>query len=33
MAQKQVIWSVRAQQDRMAILEYWIERNKLKNLC
>jgi plasmid stabilization system protein ParE len=29
-AKKQVIWSIRAQQDRIAILEYWIERNKSK---
>ncbi len=25
-----MIWSIRAQQDRIAILEYWIERNKSK---
>lgn len=30
MAKKQVIWSVRAQQDRIAILEYWIKRNNSK---
>jgi plasmid stabilization system protein ParE len=30
MAQKKVIWSIRAQQDRIAILEYWITRNKSK---
>ena len=30
MAKKQVIWSIRAQQDRIAILKYWIERNKSK---
>lgn len=30
MAQKKVIWSIRAQQDRIAILEYWINRNKSK---
>ncbi len=30
MAKKQVIWSFRAQQDRISILEYWIERNKSK---
>jgi len=29
-AKKQVIWSIRAQQDRIAILEYWIERNNSK---
>jgi plasmid stabilization system protein ParE len=29
-AKKQVIWSIKAQQDRVAILEYWIERNKSK---
>jgi plasmid stabilization system protein ParE len=30
MAAKKVIWSIRAQQDRIAILEYWINRNKSK---
>lgn len=30
MAKKQVIWSIRVQQDRIAILKYWIERNKTK---
>lgn len=30
MAKKPVIWSVRAQHDRIAILKYWIERNKSK---
>ncbi len=25
---KRVIWSLRAQNDRKAILEYWIKRNK-----
>jgi toxin YoeB len=29
-AKKQVIWSIRAQQDRISILEYWIVRNKSK---
>ena len=28
MAKKEVIWSLRAQQDRLEILEYWINRNK-----
>ncbi len=28
MAKKKIIWSVRAQQDRLEILEYWINRNK-----
>jgi plasmid stabilization system protein ParE len=31
MAKKEVIWSWRAQQDRLEILEYWINRNKSKN--
>jgi len=30
MAKKQVIWSDRAQQDRINILDYWIKRNKSK---
>lgn len=30
MAKKEVIWSLRAQQDRFEILEYWINRNKSK---
>ena len=30
MAQKKVVWSIRAQQDRLEILEYWINRNKSK---
>ena len=28
MAKKKVIWSLKAQQDRLDILEYWINRNK-----
>lgn len=28
MAKKKIVWSVRAQQDRLEILEYWINRNK-----
>ena len=28
MAQKQIIWAPRAQQDRLKILEYWLQRNK-----
>lgn len=28
MAKKKVIWSIKAQQDRLDILEYWINRNK-----
>ena len=28
MAAKKVIWSIRAQNDRLDILEYWIKRNK-----
>lgn len=28
MAEKKVIWSIRAQNDRHDILEYWINRNK-----
>ena len=31
MAKKEVVWSVRAQQDRLEILEYWINRNKSKS--
>jgi len=27
-AKRKIIWSIRAQQDRLQILEYWIERNK-----
>ena len=30
MVKKQIIWSIRAQQDRKAILEYWIEKNRSK---
>jgi plasmid stabilization system protein ParE len=30
MAKKEVIWSSRAHQDRIEILEYWINRNKSK---
>ena len=30
MAKKPVIWSLKAQQDRIAILDYWIKRNKSK---
>ena len=30
MAKKEIIWSLRAQQDRIEILDYWIERNKSK---
>ncbi len=30
MAKKQVIWSIRAQQDRLAFFEYWINRNGSK---
>ncbi len=30
MAQRKIIWSIRAQQDRLQILGYWIERNKSK---
>ncbi|MBV6640730.1 MAG: type II toxin-antitoxin system RelE/ParE family toxin [Cyclobacteriaceae bacterium] len=30
MAKRKIIWSIRAQQDRLQILEYWIERNKSK---
>ena len=30
MAKKEVIWSLRAHQDRLWILEYWIDRNKSK---
>jgi toxin YoeB len=28
---KQIIWSPRAQSDRLNILEYWFNRNKSKN--
>jgi toxin YoeB len=28
MAKKKVIWSIRAQQDRLEILEYWNSRNQ-----
>jgi len=28
MAKKEIIWSLRAQQDRLEILEYWINHNK-----
>jgi len=28
MAKKKIIWSIRAQQDRLEILDYWIKRNK-----
>ena len=28
MAEKKVIWSIRAQNDRRRLLEYWINRNK-----
>jgi len=28
MAEKKVIWSVRAQNDRYKLLDYWINRNK-----
>jgi plasmid stabilization system protein ParE len=31
MAKKEVIWSLRAQQDRRDILEYWINRTKSKS--
>lgn len=31
MAKKEIVWSVRAQQDRLEILEYWINRNKSKS--
>ena len=30
MAKRKVIWSLRAHQDRLEILEYWIKRNKSK---
>jgi toxin YoeB len=30
MVKKEVIWSKRAQSDRLKILEYWINRNKSK---
>jgi toxin YoeB len=30
MAKKEVVWSAKAQQDRIAILEYWIDHNKSK---
>ncbi len=28
MAKRKVIWSIRAHQDRLQILEYWINKNK-----
>lgn len=31
MVKKEVIWSVKAQQDRIQILEYWSDRNGTKN--
>lgn len=31
MAKKQIIWASRAQQDRLKILEYWLNRNKSIN--
>ena len=30
MAKKKIVWSLRAQQDRIEILDYWIDRNKSK---
>lgn len=30
MAKKEIIWSIKAQQDRINILDYWIKRNKSK---
>ena len=31
MAKKPIIWSVKAQQNRFEILDYWIKRNKSKS--
>lgn len=30
MAKKKVVWSLKAQEDRLKILEYWINNNKSK---
>jgi len=30
MVKKKIVWSLRAQQDKFKILDYWIDRNKSK---